>query len=437
MGAGFMQQVAHRDSGPSTLISGQTVLDRYYLLECLGRGASGVVFACKDAYIPRKRFAIKFLTQRVTSQAILAGRYEREVRALSQVDNLHITRFYDRVQGNGLLGFSMEYVKGTNLENLLKKRGQLSAGEVIIILHQLCQALNALHGAGLVHRDIKPANILLTDDGIVKLTDFGLVSLPQFGLEGRAHRPIQPEISPMNLKLTCDGDMVGTPFYASPEYIQAHRFDRRSDIYALGTVAFELLTGRLPYPASNVFELFDMKITRDAPKASSYLPECSEALCRIIAACLSRNPAERPSSCGKLLTELKPLVASAVQQVPLEDNIIVKSVQASVQTGVATRTVKAIQKRFGLCALSRATVRLSPFESSARLVTTLSPVGVSLVATVLLILGAALAHSASSYEATKPESQGAIATGQKSLRTFAPKVGSTYIIRSLRDVAKR
>jgi tRNA A-37 threonylcarbamoyl transferase component Bud32 len=210
-------------------------LARYFpeleILELIGRGGMGVVYKARQKRLDRL-VALKILPPNVSRDAAFAERFQREAKALARLTHPNIVTVHDFGRTDGLFYFVMEFVDGMNLRQLLDS-GKISPKEALAIVPQICDALQFAHDKGVVHRDIKPENILIDKSGVVKIADFGLAKL--VGLEAK------------DLTITSARDVIGTPHYMAPEQIEHPQdVDHRADIYALGVVFYQMLTGELP-----------------------------------------------------------------------------------------------------------------------------------------------------------------------------------------------
>ena len=256
--------------------------NRYELEKELGRGGMGVVYKARDTRLDRP-VALKFLGSLVDGSEEYRLRFEREARAAAQVSHPNILSIYDIGVDEGSSYIAMEYVEGGNLNQYLKKSGKLSPRDAVEIIGQACEALDAVHQAGIVHRDIKPDNILLAKGGVVKLMDFGLA-------KGYGQR------------LTGSHVIMGTPCYMSPEQARGGDVDHRSDIYAMGLMLYELLTGKTVFNEGNVLE---RQIVEMPPPPSSVVDGVPPLLDQIIMKCIAKDPEERFQSAADLRNQLR------------------------------------------------------------------------------------------------------------------------------------
>jgi predicted Ser/Thr protein kinase len=216
---------------PDEAVRLERLLPAYQFLELIGRGGMGSVHRARQRSLDRE-VAIKLLPADLAAQPGFVARFEREARALARLNHPHIVTVHDSGVVDGHCFLVMEYVAGVSLRQLMRQR-TLEPAEALALVPQICDALQYAHEQGIVHRDIKPENILLDTHGRVKIADFGLALLTEPGAAGDT--------------LTATHQVMGTPRYMAPEQMQgAHGVDHRADIYSLGIVFYEMLTGELP-----------------------------------------------------------------------------------------------------------------------------------------------------------------------------------------------
>ncbi len=269
-------------------------LGQYTLGEKLGAGGMGTVYQARHAML-RRPTAVKLLDLDKVSGAAVA-RFEREVQATSALTHPNTVQIFDYGRTpEGVFYYAMELLEGTNLDDLVARAGPLPEARAVYLLRQACGSLAEAHTAGLVHRDVKPANLFLTRRGgradFVKVLDFGLVKAA--GGADEAH-------------LTAANAVTGTPLYLSPEAVNdPDRLDARADVYALGAVAYFLLTGTPVFAGASVVEIC-MKHARETPEPPSARlgRAVSPTLEALVLRCLAKTPADRPADAGALLREL-------------------------------------------------------------------------------------------------------------------------------------
>ncbi len=258
---------------PGELEAGSLV-DQYRIAREIGRGGMGVVYLAHDTILDRE-VALKVAWPGQTDPAGL-NRVLGEARSAARLDHPSIVRIHSAGEHKGRPYVAMEFVPGMSLSRLLALRGTIPESQAIEIARQAAGALASAHGAGLVHRDVKPANIQLTPSGQVKVMDFGIAG------------PIGTD--PEGKERDC---FVGTPEYASPEQAGLQSLDGRSDIYSLGVVLFEMLTGRLPFEEDSHGASLRARREREAPRASDFAPAVSKPATALLAKMLARDPRRR------------------------------------------------------------------------------------------------------------------------------------------------
>lgn len=258
------------------------------IVDVLGRGGMGVVYRAKHVDLDRV-VALKMLSPALASDEEYVKRFYREARAAARISDPNVVQVHEVGQESGTHYLVMEYVDGRPLSDLLSGRRPLPLRRALDLMEQLLSALRVVHEAGLLHRDIKPANVLLDAKGRVKLTDFGLA------------RPTQGDEV-----VTLTGMVVGTPQYMSPEQARGGPLDARSDLYSLGVVFFEMLTGRPPFLAETPVKLMLLHASQDAaPRADTVIPSVPASLARLVARMLLKDPEKRAPSAAGLLQELR------------------------------------------------------------------------------------------------------------------------------------
>lgn len=290
------------EDDPAEALVGRTIAGRYRITGVLGRGGMGVVYSGEHLELERP-VAIKVLPGMFSRDSEVLKRFEREARTASKVAHENVVTVYDygRLE-SGEPYLIMERLTGRDLDVVLAEKRRLTAEETIDVLVPLAEALDAMHAQGVVHRDIKPSNVFFTSKGTVKLVDFGLAVFRQTGE-----------------RLTQTGNVVGTAEYMAPEAARGSLVDARGDVYSVATLAYELLTGSLPFSGAPMQVLID-KVSHDPPtmSASSGLSFSAEAE-QTMARALSRKPEQRPASVGELVRALRAALESSppVEGVPV------------------------------------------------------------------------------------------------------------------------
>ncbi len=270
---------------------GKVVAQRYRVESLIGVGGMGAVFRVKHLALG-KTFALKVLHSHYTRDADVISRFMREARAASQTGHPHIIDVIDvGTNDEGDVYFVMELLEGHNLGEAIKREGPLAVRRAVHIARQVCQALSAAHAAGIIHRDLKSENIILTargkDPDFVKVLDFGICK--QMDGESASTSP---------------GLIMGSPDYMAPEQGAGLDATIASDIYALGCILFEMLTGRMPFEGRNAVDVLMQKGAREADTVTVYRPEVPQPVSAAIGRCLKRQPGDRPPSMRSLEYEL-------------------------------------------------------------------------------------------------------------------------------------
>ncbi len=210
----------------------------------------------------------------------------REIQLASEITHPNVLRVYDLSDAEGKRFLTMQYVDGMTLSAHLRRRGLPETREAVSIFRQLCAALAAAHEKGVVHRDMKPGNVMINADGQAFVMDFGLAR--SLALSG----------------LTQTGAVLGTPHYMSPEQVSGQKVDARTDVYALGVMLFQMLTGELPFQGESTFEIMMQRVQKDPPAAHELNPEIPSYLGKILERCMERDPSLRYADAGEILADL-------------------------------------------------------------------------------------------------------------------------------------
>jgi tRNA A-37 threonylcarbamoyl transferase component Bud32 len=278
-----------------TIGTGHVIGNRYKLLERLGGGAMGDVFVAENLSIGT-RVAVKLLKPDLLADAQFRQRFQREAQAIANIEHPNVARFYDLVVGDPTF-LVMEYVRGQTLSAALRESKRLEVPRAVAIARRLCWALHASHAAGIIHRDLKPSNVILTSDvehdEVPKLIDFGLAKLA-----ARAEEQ----------SLTRTGQLIGTPQYMSPEQISGKHVDARTDIYALGCLLYEMLTGRAPFVGDDDFQVLYKQVHETPDRLGKHLAGAPAALEGVLACMLAKLPEERYVTMADAAVALKAAV---------------------------------------------------------------------------------------------------------------------------------
>ncbi|MGD8535665.1 MAG: protein kinase [Candidatus Aminicenantes bacterium] len=254
-------------------------------MEELGRGGMGNVYRVVDKKI-NEEMALKLLHPVIATEKKTIERFKNELKLARKITHKNVCRMYDLNEEKGTPYITMEYVPGEDLKSIIMMTGQLSVGRAISIAKQICEGLAEAHHLGVVHRDLKSRNIMIDKEGNARIMDFGIArSLKAEGITG-------------------DGIMVGTPEYMSPEQVKGEEVDQRSDIYSLGIVLFEMVTGKIPFEGDTSISIALKHKTEEPPDPQDFNAQIPEELSTVILKCLDKEKEERYQSIGEVFSEL-------------------------------------------------------------------------------------------------------------------------------------
>ncbi|HEX6066811.1 MAG TPA: ECF-type sigma factor [Longimicrobiales bacterium] len=283
----LLDALAH--AGPDVLRPGERVA-HYEIVATLGRGGMGVVYQAYDARLAR-HVALKFLPALLSSSDAARARLNAEARAISALDHPNICTIYDIGELNdGAIFLALAYYEGDTLKQKIERQ-PLPVDEALAITQQIAQALDAAHRRGIVHRDIKPSNVLITTDGTVKVVDFGIAKL-------------------RDAEATKQGATMGTVAYMSPEQTRGEPTDARTDVWSLGVVIYEMLTGQRPFEGDSQHQLIAAIGREPPPPIAALRADLHPLLVKLVETCLQKDPGQRYQRTGELLADLHAIRAA-------------------------------------------------------------------------------------------------------------------------------
>jgi hypothetical protein len=294
------------------------IAERYRVVSLAGRGGMGEVYRAEDLKLGQL-VAIKFLPESLSQDAAALARFHSEVRIARQVSHPNVCRVFDIGEADGVQFLSMEYVDGEDLASVVRRIGRLSPDKAIEVARQICAGLAAAHERGVVHRDLKPANIMLDGAGKIRITDFGLAGIAA-SIQGADIR-------------------AGTPAYMAPEQLAGKEVTTKSDIYSVGLILYEILTGKRAFEASTLPELIKLREGGTITHPSTLVRDLDPLIERVILRCLESDPAKRPLSALQVAAALPggdPLAAAlAAGETPSPEMVAAAGVKEGMRPRVA------------------------------------------------------------------------------------------------------
>lgn len=268
------------------VVKGQMINERYQIIRLIGEGGMANVYLAHDIILDRM-VAVKILRGDLADDEKFVRRFQREAIAASSLTHPNIVGMYDVGEDNGDYFIVMEYINGKTLKSLIKKRGALTLPEVMDIMIQLLDGVKCAHDSYIIHRDIKPQNVLILDDGTVKITDFGIATALN------------------NNELTQTNSVMGSVHYLPPEQANGKNSTVKSDIYSIGILMYELLTGKLPFKGDNAVEIAIKQMREEIPSVCLINPEIPQSVENIILKACAKNPKNRYDSAAEMQDDLK------------------------------------------------------------------------------------------------------------------------------------
>ena len=268
------------------IAKGQKISDRYEIIKSIGEGGMANVYLAYDTILERN-VAVKVLRGDLSTDEKFVRRFQREALQAARITHENIVDVYDVGEDNGEYYIVMEYVEGKHLKSLLKKRGKLTIPEVVDIMLQVTSGLSVAHDQYIIHRDIKPQNIMILENGLVKLTDFGIA------------------VAMNSTQLTQTNSVMGSVHYLPPEQANGKGATLQSDIYSLGILMYELLTGKLPYRGDNAVEVALKHLKEPMPSVRTTIPDIPQSIENIILRATAKNPKNRYADAREMNEDLK------------------------------------------------------------------------------------------------------------------------------------
>src|SRR5690348_13331927 len=272
--------------GQALLSPGAVLGQRYEILQVLGRGGMGAVYKARDREVDRV-VALKVIRPDLAGNAAMLDRFKQELVLSHQVTHKNVVRIYDLGEADGVKFITMEYIEGSDLRSIILEKKRFPPAEAVEIMLQVCRALEAVHAVGVIHRDLKPQNIMRDKQGRVVVMDFGLARLVESN------------------GMTQTGALVGTMEYMSPEQALGSALDHRSDLFTLGLIFYELLTGKMPFAADSALASLIRRTQERALPVTQHDRTIPASLANIVAKCMERDPKQRYQNTTELLADLE------------------------------------------------------------------------------------------------------------------------------------
>lgn len=283
------------------LSTGSIFAGRYKIIEELEKGGMGRIYKAFDTEVNEK-VALKLIKPEISTDAKAIERFRNELKYARKIAHRNVCRMFDLGKEGGNFYITMEYIAGEDLKSFIKRSGRLTIAKAVSLTKQVCGGLAEAHRLHVVHRDLKPKNIMIDIDGNARILDFGIA------------RSLQSE------GITGEGVMIGTPEYMSPEQVETKDVDSRSDIYSLGIILFEMLTGRLPFTGETPLSVAMKQKTSKPPDPQSLNPQIPADLNRMIFKCLEKDRNKRYQSVEEILNDLNKIES----EIPTTETIVPK-----------------------------------------------------------------------------------------------------------------
>lgn len=279
------------------IMKGQKISDRYQIIKAIGEGGMANVYLAYDTILDRN-VAVKVLRGDLANDEKFVRRFQREALSASSLSHPNIVEVYDVGEDHGEYYIVMEYVEGKNLKDLIKKRGKLTTSEVIDIMLQITDGMSVAHDSYIIHRDIKPQNIMILENGLVKIMDFGIA------------------MAMNSANLTQTNSVMGSVHYLPPEQASGKGATLQSDIYSMGIVMYELLTGKLPYKGDNAVEIALKHLKEPLPSIREELPNIPQSIENIMIKATAKNPKNRYADAREMHNDILTCMESERQDEP-------------------------------------------------------------------------------------------------------------------------
>jgi eukaryotic-like serine/threonine-protein kinase len=314
----------------TSLPAGSLLGNRYEIIDLLGQGGMGAVYKARDRELDRT-VALKVIRPEFAGQPEILQRFKQELILARKVTHRNVIRIFDLGEASGIKFITMEFIDGQDLKSVLAREGKLAPDRAVDVIQQVCMALEAAHTEGVVHRDLKPQNIMLDQQGRVSVMDFGIARSLEFG------------------GMTQTGALIGTPEYMSPEQVRGEHVDARSDLFTLGIIFQEILTGKLPYQAETAMASMFKRTRERAVSVHHVDPGVAHYLSFIVGKCLEIDPQDRYQTAHELYEALEAWKSGAAAPLGTRGKRWVRrAIQHRAAIGVAAAAVVVLATAFAL-----------------------------------------------------------------------------------------
>ncbi|MCR5223909.1 MAG: Stk1 family PASTA domain-containing Ser/Thr kinase [Bacilli bacterium] len=279
------------------IVKGQKINDRYQIIKTIGEGGMANVYLAYDTILDRN-VAVKVLRGDLATDEKFVRRFQREALSASSLSHPNIVEVYDVGEDNGSYYIVMEYIEGKQLKQMLKKRGKLTLNEVVDIMSQVTDGMSAAHDSYIIHRDIKPQNIMILENGLIKITDFGIA------------------MALNSTQLTQTNSVMGSVHYLPPEQASGKGATIQSDVYSMGILMYELLTGELPFRGDNAVEIALKQIKEPVPSVRDKIESIPQSIENIIIKATAKNPKNRYADAREMHDDLKTALSKERENEP-------------------------------------------------------------------------------------------------------------------------
>lgn len=373
---------------------GKIFAGRYKIVRQIGRGGMADVYLAKDLILDGEQVAVKVLRTNFQTDSVAVARFQREAKAMAELDHPHIVRITDIGEEDGLQYLAMEYVAGQDLKEYIKQNAPLSNREAVRIMGEILLAMRLAHARGIVHRDLKPQNVILTPNGSAKVTDFGIA------------------VAFAETSLTQTNSMLGSVHYLSPEQARGSKATVQSDIYAMGIIFYEMLTGHIPYDGDSAVTIALQHFQKPLPSIIEENPNVPQSLENIVLKATAKKLTDRYKTVGEMYTDLASCLSperrneaklffgdtkADTKTLPKSMAAPLPPVEESVKDAVSRQVESAVRQRTASIQMEEDELEVAPKKKKRRKMRTRYKVLFSAIVLVMIAFIALLYNSPSTH----------------------------------------